>query len=89
MGEELTAQEAVYAGYDAIQLLPVVPTIEYRREDTVGDYEFFAVLADTDAPDELSASFTDHRPPDLSHLKSPRPFSENLIPKIGATMSPF
>ncbi|MEM6254755.1 MAG: glucosylglycerol hydrolase [Cyanobacteria bacterium P01_D01_bin.156] len=52
--EELTSQEAVYAGYDAIQLLPVVPTIEYRREDFHSDYEFFAILPD--ALDEADAT---------------------------------
>ena len=26
--------KAAYTGYDAVQLLPVEPTIEYRREDT-------------------------------------------------------
>ena len=64
VGEELTAQEAVYAGYDAIQLLPVVPTIEYRREDSHGDYEFFSIL-----PDENEAphpSFAENPAPDLS-----------------------
>ncbi len=44
--EELTPAEAVYAGYGAIQLLPVEPTIEYRREDSHSDYAFFALLAD-------------------------------------------
>ncbi|MEO1590251.1 MAG: glucosylglycerol hydrolase, partial [Cyanobacteria bacterium J06632_22] len=41
--EPLTPDEAVYAGYDAIQLLPVEPTIEYRREDTNLEHEFFAI----------------------------------------------
>ncbi|MDV3350960.1 glucosylglycerol hydrolase [Leptothoe sp. LEGE 181152] len=63
-GEELTAEEAVYAGYDAIQLLPVVPTIEYRREDSHGDYEFFAILPDkNEAP---HPSFAENSVPDLS-----------------------
>ncbi|MEL6260674.1 MAG: glucosylglycerol hydrolase [Cyanobacteria bacterium J06626_6] len=42
-GEPLEAKEAVYAGYDAIQLLPVEPTIEYRREDTQNEHEFFSI----------------------------------------------
>ena len=63
-GEELTPQEAVYAGYDAIQLLPVVPTIEYRREDTSGDYEFFAILSETHGEEQLPAS--ESHTPDLS-----------------------
>ncbi|MBE9079529.1 alpha-amylase [Romeria aff. gracilis LEGE 07310] len=52
-GESLTPDESVYAGYDAVQLLPVEPTIEYRREDTHGDYEFFAIAPydpDHDSP---------------------------------------
>ncbi|MBT9310871.1 glucosylglycerol hydrolase [Leptothoe kymatousa] len=54
-GEELTAADAVYAGYDAIQLLPVVPTIEYRREESQGDYEFFVLL---DGPPETTDTIT-------------------------------
>ena len=49
-GELLTPLEETYAGYDAIQLLPVEPTIEYRREDTNGDHEFFAIPAEPLAP---------------------------------------
>ncbi|MFH7244391.1 MAG: glucosylglycerol hydrolase [Spirulina sp.] len=43
-GEALTAAETAYVGYEAVQLLPVEPTIEYRREDTNLDHEFFAVV---------------------------------------------
>ena len=58
--ESLNPEEAVYAGYDAIQLLPVEPTIEYRREDTNLEHEFFAIAlqppADTStAPDPTAA----------------------------------
>lgn len=42
-GEPLTPADEVYAGYDAVQLLPVEPTIEYRREDTNVEHEFFAL----------------------------------------------
>ncbi|MEM9002657.1 MAG: glucosylglycerol hydrolase [Cyanobacteria bacterium P01_F01_bin.86] len=42
-GELLTPSEEVYAGYEAVQLLPVEPTIEYRREDTNTEHEFFAI----------------------------------------------
>ena len=52
VGESLTAKEAVYAGYDAIQLLPVEPTIEYRREDSHIDYEFFALLPEPETAAE-------------------------------------
>lgn len=43
-GETLTPAEMAYVGYEAVQLLPVEPTIEYRREDTNLDHEFFAVV---------------------------------------------
>ncbi|PSN18490.1 alpha-amylase, partial [filamentous cyanobacterium CCP5] len=42
-GELLTPLEETYVGYDAVQLLPVEPTIEYRREDTNIDHELFAI----------------------------------------------
>jgi hypothetical protein len=43
-GKLLDPSEEVYAGYDAVQLLPVEPTIEYRREDTNIEHEFFAIV---------------------------------------------
>ncbi|MGF1536364.1 MAG: glucosylglycerol hydrolase [Elainellaceae cyanobacterium] len=43
-GEALTPDEQNYVGYDAIQLLPVEPTIEYRLEEDRPGYEFFEVL---------------------------------------------
>ena len=53
-GEPLTPAEEVYCGYDSVQLLPVEPTIEYRREDTNVEHEYFAIappaLAKTQAP---------------------------------------
>lgn len=39
----LTAFEQTYMGFDAVQLLPVEPTIEYRREDANVEHEFFAM----------------------------------------------
>ncbi|RZM82967.1 alpha-amylase [Leptolyngbya iicbica LK] len=42
-GESLTPAEEVYCGYDCVQLLPVEPTIEYRREDTNVEHECFAI----------------------------------------------
>ncbi|MDA0674470.1 MAG: glucosylglycerol hydrolase [Cyanobacteria bacterium] len=42
-GELLTPAEDVYSGYDAVQLLPIEPTIEYRREDTNIEHELFAI----------------------------------------------
>lgn len=44
-GIELTPAEKNYIGYDAIQLLPIEPTIEYRREEHVeAEGEFFHIL---------------------------------------------
>lgn len=43
-GEDLSPTAMAYIGYEAVQLLPVEPTIEYRREDTNLDHEFFAVV---------------------------------------------
>jgi len=51
-GELLTPAEEAYAGYDAVQLLPVEPTIEYRREDPDGDHELFVVLPPANDPAE-------------------------------------
>jgi hypothetical protein len=56
-GELLTPGEEVYAGYDAVQLLPVEPTIEYRREDTNIEHEFFAIVgndASEDHPEDTN-----------------------------------
>ncbi|MFE4106693.1 glucosylglycerol hydrolase [Almyronema epifaneia] len=39
----LTPFEQTYAGFDAVQLLPIEPTIEYRREDDNIEHEFFAI----------------------------------------------
>ncbi len=57
-GEDLTPAEAAYTGYEAVQLLPVEPTIEYRREDTNIEHEFFAIVEDssTGASDDEAAS---------------------------------
>jgi hypothetical protein len=50
-GKLLDPSEEVYAGYDAVQLLPVEPTIEYRREDTNIEHEFFAIVDGHAKPD--------------------------------------
>lgn len=43
-GAELTADEIHYVGYDAVQFLPLEPTIEYRLEDVSNvAHEFFAI----------------------------------------------
>lgn len=45
-GDPLTPAEQTYLGYDALQLLPVEPTIEYRLEDSNQDHEFFAIASE-------------------------------------------
>jgi hypothetical protein len=50
-GEPLTPAETCYVGYDAIQLLPVEPTIEYRREDDNRPHEPFSLPEDFAEPD--------------------------------------
>lgn len=50
-GEPLTPAETCYVGYDAIQLLPVEPTIEYRREDDNRPHEPFSLPDDVAEPD--------------------------------------
>ncbi len=65
-GDDLTPAEMAYVGYEAVQLLPVEPTIEYRREDTNLDHEFFAVVGinyaedpDTEDPDDKNPDAED------------------------------
>lgn len=50
-GEPLNAHEENYVGYDAIQLLPTEPTIEFRSEYSP-ESEFFVFLSEDEA-DEL------------------------------------
>ena len=61
VGEALTAAEAAYSGYDAVQLLPVEPTIEYRREDTNIEHEFFAIV-EGDGDDNTPFTVTLRKP---------------------------
>jgi len=51
-GETLTAYEQNYIGYDAIELLPTEPTIEYRDEYSP-ESEFFPFLKDDEDSDEV------------------------------------
>ncbi len=51
-GETLTPAEENYVGYDAVQLLPVEPTIEYR-DDNSPESEFFAQLPVDDDSDQV------------------------------------
>lgn len=41
--EPLTPEEQNYVGYDAVQLLPTEPTIEYRIEDVDWERDFFEI----------------------------------------------
>ncbi len=45
-GTPLTPAEHNYIGYDAVQLLPLEPTIEYRQEFQNFEHEFFSIAAD-------------------------------------------
>ncbi len=47
-GEALTPFEENYVGYDAIQFLPLEPTIEYRIEGDNAFHEFFAIASSWD-----------------------------------------
>ncbi len=47
LGQPLTPSEQNYVGYDAIELLPTEPTIEYRDEYSP-ESEFFAFITDED-----------------------------------------
>ncbi len=51
-GETLTPTEKNYIGYDAIQLLPTEPTIEFRDEYTP-ESEFFSVVAEEEDSVEI------------------------------------
>ncbi|MCG8366587.1 MAG: alpha-amylase [Pseudanabaenales cyanobacterium] len=50
--QPLTPDEEVYVGYDAIQLLPVEPTIEYRLEDPNVEHELFAMAEPSESTAE-------------------------------------
>ena len=49
-GQPLTPSEQNYVGYDAIELLPTEPTIEYRDEYSP-ESEFFTILKDDEESD--------------------------------------
>ncbi|WP_346292076.1 glucosylglycerol hydrolase [Sphaerothrix gracilis] len=51
----LTPFEQTYAGFDAVQLLPIEPTIEYRREDDNIEHEFFSIHPGESASEETEA----------------------------------
>jgi hypothetical protein len=46
-GEALTPAEENYVGYDAIQLLPTEPTIEFQKKDSLQS-QFFTCIEETD-----------------------------------------
>ena len=67
-GEPLTPSEENYIGYDAVQLLPIEPTIEYR-DDYSPISEFFDFEDnETEPPDSTSIPLTDEV---KVHLKKP------------------
>ena len=51
-GEALTPSEQNYVGYDAIELLPTEPTIEYRDEYSP-ESEFFSLSGNDEGSDEV------------------------------------
>ena len=77
-GQELAPEEAVYAGYDAIQLLPVEPTIEYRREDTSSEHQFFAIHP---APPKTGSDPTEPTDEETPSLRSPHALPSHFYPK--------
>ena len=70
-GELLTPAEAVYAGYDAVQLLPVEPTIEYRREDDDIDHDLFAIAPLPPEPPADVIDSSPETPEDKEHPEGP------------------
>ncbi|MEL7143230.1 MAG: glucosylglycerol hydrolase [Cyanobacteria bacterium J06573_11] len=83
--EPLLPEEAVYAGYDAVQLLPVEPTIEYRREETQGEHEFFWIHSGDVAKD--AASKLGEFEPDLT-VTLRKPSTQNWgydVPILGSS----
>lgn len=54
--QPLTPAEENYVGYDALQLLPIEPPIEYRLEEYNGEHEFFAIAAEIMDKADLSQS---------------------------------
>lgn len=65
--QPLTPAEEQYIGYDAVQLLPIEPTIEYRLEDFNEGHEFFSIanvaaLQDGMAEDPQTCTITLRKP---------------------------
>lgn len=67
-GESLTASEENYIGYDAVQLLPIEPTIEYRDDDSPISEFFDFEDNEREHPDSSSIPIGDEV--DI-HLKKP------------------
>jgi len=67
-GEALTPSEENYIGYDAVQLLPIEPTIEYRDDYTPISEFFDFDDNETEHPDSTSIPLTDEI---KIHLKKP------------------
>ncbi|WP_317135053.1 glucosylglycerol hydrolase [Leptolyngbya sp. BL0902] len=86
-GEALTPAEMAYVGYEAVQLLPVEPTIEYRREDTNLDHEFFAVVGLGYAEDAPSEDATENAEPITLTVTLRQPNTQNWgydVPILGS-----
>ncbi|MGD2181586.1 glucosylglycerol hydrolase [Lusitaniella coriacea] len=80
--EPLTPAQENYVGYDAIQLLPIEPTIEYRLDDGNEAHEFFAIAGDSELEPE-KVSF--NRPISITLRK---PNTQNWgydVPILGST----
>ncbi|WP_041699004.1 glucosylglycerol hydrolase [Thalassoporum mexicanum] len=60
-GEPLTAAEQNYVGYDAVQLLPIEPTIEYRSEHAQ-ESNFFALTEMGVSEGEATIQFKLYKP---------------------------
>jgi hypothetical protein len=69
--QELTAAEQNFIGYDAVQLLPIEPTVEYRGEHELG-HGFF-MLRDSDMAEmDPETEGIEHEPGDVKvTLKKP------------------
>jgi hypothetical protein len=67
----LTAAEQNFVGYDAVQLLPIEPTVEYRGPHD-WDHGFFIMQADDWGEMDLETEGVEHEPDDIKvTLKKP------------------
>lgn len=78
-GEPLTPAEEVYCGYDTVQLLPVEPTIEYRREDTNLEHEFFAIGVSPTATVDAELDPDPDTDPEIETVPTADADAENIL----------